>query len=336
MPFIVTPRHLTLRSELYHQLGSMTAAGLGLPDAMRALSRNPPTRSFSNPLKQAVEYIEEGYSFAEAMFKLGQWMPAFDLALLHAGEKSGRLPQCFQMLSDYYRERAELANSVINALIYPAFLVHFAFLIFPVNGLVGLILRGETFPFLLQKLLFFGPLYAFVFFTLYLGQARHGEQWRAILEGVMHVVPVLGTARRGLALARLSAALEALVSAGVSIIEAWDLAASASGSPALKRAVKAWKPSVEAGQRPSEEISRARDFPELFANLYYSGEISGKLDETLRRLHNLYQEEGVRKMRAFTRALTTAIILCVMIAIGYQIISFYAGYFGQIREAMPE
>ena len=96
-------------------------------------------------------------------------------------------------------------------------------------------------------------------------------------------VPILGTARHYLALSRLAAALEALISAGVNIFEAWDLAATASGSPALRRAVAAWKPRVVAGQMPSEAVRRCPLFPETFANLYASGEISGKLDESLRQ-----------------------------------------------------
>ena len=41
-------------------------------------------------------------------------------------------------------------------------------------------------------------------------------------------------------------------------------------------------------------------FPDLFANLYSSGEVSGKLDETLKRLYAHYQEEGTHKPVSYT------------------------------------
>src|SRR5208337_2280457 len=129
------------------------------------------------------------------------------------------------------------------------------------------------------------PLYGVVIALVYATQGKHGENWRAVIESLLRPVPLLGTARRYLALARLAAALEALISAGVNIFEAWDVAATASGSPALRRAVAAWRPKVTAGQMPSEAVRQCRLFPETFANLYASGEISGKLDESLRNLN---------------------------------------------------
>src|SRR5208283_2914012 len=169
---------------------------------------------------------------------------------------------------------------------------------------------------------------------IYAAQSRHGERWRATLESLLRPVPILGTARRYLALARLAAALEALLSAGVNIFEAWDLAATASGSPALRRAVAAWKPQVTAGQMPSEAVRQCRLFPETFANLYASGEISGKLDETLRNLNRLYHEDGTRKLHAFAQLTPRLVYFLVALIIAYKIIQFYTGYFNQVSNIL--
>src|SRR5204863_6974984 len=120
-------------------------------------------------------------------------------------------------------------------------------------------------------------------------QSRHGESWRACIEYFLQPIPLLGKGRRCLAISRLAGALEALLSAGVTIIEAWELAATACGSPALRRTVIGWRPLVDGGQTPAEVVNTSNRFPELFANQYMSGEISRKLDETLRRLHQYYQ-----------------------------------------------
>ena len=127
---------------------------------------------------------------------------------------------------------------------------------------------------------------------IYATQSKHGEKWRARIESLLRRIPILGTARHYLALSRLAAALEALTSAGVNIFEAWDLAAAASGSPALRRAVQPGNRRSTAGQMPSEAVRACPLFPEMFANLYASGEVSGKLDDSLRHLHRLYNEEG--------------------------------------------
>ena len=329
---IVTPRELALRAELYHQMGSMLKAGLGLPSVVEQLAKKPPKHSFREPLGIVLHHLSRGDTFAEALGKTNQWVPEFDVYLLEAGEKSGRLPESFQMLSDYYRERAELVMSLIQKVAYPVFLFHLAAMIFPVSSLQGLTRDGTVIQFLLGKLFIFGPVYAVVFLAVLSAQGRHGESWRATLEMILHPIPVLGTARRYLALARLSASLQALLMAGVTTIEAWMLSAAACGSPSIRRTVDSWRTNLERGDTPSDLINRSSPFPELFANLYHSGEVSGKLDESLGRIYAYYQEEGSRKMRNFLTSLGVMITLGIMIGIALNIILFYMGYFKQIQD----
>jgi type II secretory pathway component PulF len=260
----------------------------------------------------------------------GHWLPAFDLALLQAGEHSGRLDACFRLLADYYTDRARLARQMIGDLAYPAFLLHFAIFIFP---FAQFFTSGNWVVYLCQTVGVLIPLYAAVALMIFAAQSRHGEAWRAGVESLIHPIPGLGLARRYLALARLAAALEALLSAGVTIIEAWEMAASASGSPALRRIVLGWRPMVNAGQTPAEAVSASGRFPELFASQYATGEISGQLDDTLRRLHAYYQEEGSRKLHAVSQWTPRVIYLFVVLMIAYRIIHFYMGYFKQIGDA---
>jgi general secretion pathway protein F len=224
---------------------------------------------------------------------------------------------------------------VISQLIYPVGLIHLAALVF----LIVLPFAASQFNASLTLLfakaaLILLPLYGAVALLIYATQSKHGESWRARIEAFLRLVPILGKARHYLALSRLAAALEALISAGVNIFEAWDLAATASGSPALRRAVAAWKPRVVAGQMPSEAVRLCPLFPETFANLYASGEISGKLDESLRHLNRLYNEDGSRKLNAFATWMPRLLYLLVALMIAYKIIQFYTAYFNQISTIM--
>ncbi len=58
-----------------------------------------------------------------------------------------------------------------------------------------------------------------LFLEIYACQGKRGERWRTRVESVLHPVPLLGTARKYLALSRLASALEALIGSGVSIIK---------------------------------------------------------------------------------------------------------------------
>jgi len=329
MPLIVSPRQFTQRAEFYHQLAQCTSAGIGVIRALEQIKANPPARSFREPLQRLLDELAKGATLAESLQQLG-WLPVFDVALVEAGERSGRLDACFRLLADYYNDRASLARQVIADLIYPVALFHMAVFIFP---FAQFFLTGNLLAYLAKTFGVLIPIYIFTGLAIYATQSKHGEQWRARIESLLRRIPMLGTARHYLALSRLAAALEALTNAGVNVVVAWDLAAAASGSPALRRAIAAWKPRVVAGQMPSEAVRACPQFPEMFANLYASGEVSGKLDDSLRHLHRVYNEDGARKLHAFAQWTPRLVYLLVALMIAYKVVQFWLGYFNEINNA---
>ncbi len=334
MALIVTPKLLAQRAELYQQLSSLLSAGVGMLQALELLHRSPPSRAFRQPLSETRNRIQEGYTFSESIAMQSDWIPTFDLALIQAGEKAGRLAECCRLLAGYYEERAQLIRRVLGDLAYPLLIVHLAVLIFPTSQLTGLLQNLSPLQFIQAKIAFLLPAYAAICALVFAGQAKRAEPFRAAVERLLGMVPLIGTARRHLALARLSAALEALISAGVTVIEAWELAASASGSPAILHTVRRWRQHLESGETPSELLANSPAFPELFSNLYATGELSGQLDETLRRLHRHYQEEGSRKLHLIARWAPLLVYLGVMFVIAYQIISFWSGYYRDVGDVL--
>ncbi len=332
MPFIVTPRQLIQRSELYSQLASLMSAGVALVQALEMIQRKPPSHSYRAPLGAVIANIQAGSTFADSIASLGRWLPSFDLALIQAAEQSGRLAESLRLLADYYQQRAQFARSFMAQVAYPIVLVHLALVIFPTHLLPRLVWEGQVVEFLQQKLMVFIPLYAGAILLLFASQGRRGESWRSLVERFIRPIPTLGRAKQGMALARLAVALEALISAGVSIVDGWQLAADASGSPALRRAVLSWRSGIQAGETPGDLVSRSAVFPQLFSNLYNTGEISGQLDDSLRRLHHYYEEESARLLRSFIRWFSLAVYLLIAAAIGYQIISFWKNYYGNILQ----
>ena len=331
MAIIVTSSRLAAFADFYRRLAQLTVAGVPLILALKNIRQHPPARDFRVPLDRTLSELEDGATFSQAIQRRAGWLPTFDIALLEAGEQSGRLDKSMGLLADFYAERANNARQMLAELASPALLLHFAVFILPFPQLF---LTGEVGAYLLKTLGVLGPLYAVVIFGLIAGQSRHGETWRSLMERVTRLVPLLGTARRNLALARLAATLEALLGAGVNIFQAWDTAATASGSPALRRAVAGWRPRLEAGETPGDLLSESRAFPDLFASHYRAGEVSGSLDASLKHLHLLYYEEGTRQARALARWVPRGIYLVVVLLVAWRILSFWLGYFGQIQNAL--
>jgi type IV pilus assembly protein PilC len=322
--FIVSPKQLANRAELYHQLAMLVSSGIPMINTLEMMERNPVSHSSRAAMLHVTQLLREGQTVTTAFRDAGGF-PEFDSALIEAGDKSGRLDQCFKLLSLYYSERAATLRTVISGLLYPAFLFHMAVFIFP---FIEWFRTSNTTKFLLQTVGVLIPVYAIVGFIIYACQGRHGEKWRSKIERIANPIPLFGTARRQLALARLSAALEALLNAGVPIIGAWELAAAASGSPSLRRTVSGWKTDLEHGSTPAELVDSSRAFPAPFVSLYQTGEVTGKLDEALKRLHVMYLEEGGRHMKMASVLFSKLVYGCVVALVAYKIISFYMGMYG--------
>jgi len=273
------------------------------------------------------------------MTRVQGWLPEFDIALLSVGEESGHLDASFKLLADYYAIRAGIIRDTIAGLVITTVTLHVFLLIFPLGLLISFV-QGifdndytQCLPFLVEKAAVFGTLYGTVLLLIYACQGKRGERWRSIMESFIGLIPLLGTARKYLALSRLAAALEALIGAGVSIVKSWELAGAASGSPRLRREISDWKTRIESGTTPADLVNQSRCFPQIFANLYSTAEQSGKLDDALARLHTYFQEEGFRTLRVFTRLMNGTIYGLVVLLVAYNVIRFWMNYFGQISAA---
>lgn len=330
---IFTPAQLNRRAELYHQLGSMIAAGVPLIQALEMCQRNSSLRASQKAIAEILAHLKNGLNLTDSMRQAHGWLPEFDMALLSAGEHSGRLDTSFNQLANYYTMRASILRDTISRLITTVATLHVFLFIFPlglfINCAMGIINNdySKCVPFIIEKIIVFGALYSTVLFLIFASQGHRGERWRSLVEHLYEIVPILCTALKYLALARLAAALESLISSGVSIVKAWPLAAAASGSPGLKREVSAWENDLEHGHTPAELVNRTRYFPDMFKSSYHSGEISGKLDETLGRLRDYFNEEGFRTLAFFTKILTGTIYGLVVMMVAYSIITNYASMF---------
>ncbi len=337
MPLLLTPRALAQRGEFYYQLATMIRAGLPLIGALQTVEKSPPAASYRQPVSRMLAELKGRSTFVGALDTLGDWLPVFDKALLEAGEKSGRLDECFKLLASYYEERAKLAREIIGQMLYPVIIIHLAIMVFPPSLLKEAFWDGAWGAFIASKVIGYGLLYGVGAALVLSSSDSRSHAWRALLEQIMGAVPVLGRARQNLALARLTAALEALFSAGIGIVDSWELAARASGSPALAREVMKWRPKIEGEQlTPGEILAGTSVFPAMFTSLYRTGEISGQLDDTLKRLHEYSRVEGHRQMQMFTKGLTIGIIVLIMVAIGMQVILFWVNYFNNIGNMMSQ
>ena len=115
-----------------------------------------------------------------------------------------------------------------------------------------------------------------------------------------------------------------------------SIGAPARDSPAIRAPGTAWEPQRTDGVTPAEMVRDTRDFPELFDNLYSTGELTGSLDDALRRIHRLYQEDGERQLQMVADWTPKLVYFGVVILVAWQAIRFWTGYFDQINQVITQ
>lgn len=323
---ILTPKKLGQRAEFYHQIGTMTEAGLSLLQSLESLNRSRHFH-FSQPIPHLIKGLEKGESFTEASANLRNWLPAFDLSLFESGEQSGRLDVCFRLLSDFYRQRERALRKIISHLLYPLLIVHVAILLYPFPDLF---LTGNVALYLTKIGSVFIPFYSASFIIFYLTQGQHGAFLRSVLERIFSGIPLIGNGQKALSLSRFCLALQSLLNAGTNIAQAWNLAAAASGSTILQREVALYESRIQGGYTPGELLKNATYFPEIFVSLYQGGEVSGRIDENLKRLRAHFQDEAFRKFELFATWFPNLIYLVIIVVIAMRIIGFWQDHIGGI------
>jgi len=331
---IVTPWELNRRAQLYEQLASMIAAGVPLVKALEMAGKSNAVRGSRKTILALIGHLQEGLTFSESMVKIKGWLPEFDVALLSVGEQSGRLDASFKLVARYYASRAKIIRDTIAGMVITVVTFNVFLLIFPLGLFIAFVLGivnnnfSQCLPFIIEKFIVYGGLYGTILFLIFACQGQRGERWRSLVESITRKIPILRMALKYLALARLASALDALTNAGVPMIKSWELAGATCGSPRLKREILKWTPQFENGLTPAEMVGQIGYFPEVFTNLYHTAEMSGKLDETLVRLHTYFEEEGFRTLHVFTRIMNGTFYGALVVVVAYNVIHFWVNYYG--------
>jgi len=326
MSLIRTPGFYKKLSDFYYELGALIGAGIPILNALNHVFKSSHNLQIRRYCSVLTKNLQSNKTLAESFAQLED-IPEFDRGLIEASEKSGRLESCFKFLSTIYQERANLINQFLAGIAYPVFLAHFAVFIFPFAEFFA---TGNLLVYLSKTLGILIPIYVVTFLVIAAIQSEKNEKWKELMQGLVKFIPYFRSGTQSMYLSRFALSLEALLNAGVPIITALQLSAKACGSVRIKKAVEQWIPRLSAGvSTPSEEISRCSEFPEIFSSQFATGEVSGKLDETLKRLHAYYLEEGSRNLRSGFKMLGHLIFLIIALIIAFKIIMFYVKLYSQ-------
>lgn len=307
-------------SNWYYQLGQSTAAGLGLAESLRQ-SAGPPARD----REAMADRLDQGEATDAILENAPGWLPRADRYLLSAAAQSGRLPQTCSQLATHHRTLSDQRRHVISASIYPVAVLHFAIFVLPLPSAVAF---SESGSFSLDFVVYTRILGAglILFWGTFWGLSLLSRRAPRILRRVQRYLPGIRRYAHARGLARFAWGLEALLTAGVSMRDAFGGAALICDDSVLTPRLLAILPEIDRGRPPGPALGQVKGIPAEFSALYQTGERTGQLDVTLERLSQKYEEEAKAGLRSAAFWYPKLLFFLISLLIGAAITQVFGQY----------
>jgi general secretion pathway protein F len=319
-------------AQFTHQLATLLGAGQPLDRALGILLDLPEGERARNMVERIRDRVRGGTTLSTALDEENGVFPRLYVSLVRAGEAGGSLDETLRRLADYLERAQALRGSIINALIYPAFLM------VGVLGSLVLLLAYVVPQFVPIFTDMQVPIPLITKVVLAVGTVV-GDWWWAVLTvlgvaGVLMRVRLADPAARlafhgrlldmkvagplllKIETARIARTLGTLLKNGVPLLSALSIGRQVTGNRALDLALEQAAERVKGGTGLGSALAQTERFPRLALQMIQVGEEAGALDTMLLKVADTFDVEAKRAIDRLLAALvpTLTIVMTVLVA----------------------
>jgi len=333
------------------QFATLIAAGMPMLRSLYTLEDQTDDEMLIEAIVGLRQDVEAGSSVASAMERHPKVFDPLYVAMVKAGEGSGRLDEALERVAHQLEKLDALQRQVRSALVYPSLVFALALVVMlVVVGFIVPVLAGvyeeiaaETpgesadLPLMTQITvgasdLVTGQWYLLIG-TLVLGtlgflrwkrSERGREQWD---RAKLHIPFRIGDVVQKVALARWSRTFSGMVASGVPILQSIQITGQTSGNVVVEQAMDDVYASVKRGGTVSKPIDQHAIFPPMVSHMVAIGEDTGQLEHMLTKIADFYETEVDAKVKALTSLIEPVMIVFVGAVVGFIVISMYLPIF---------
>lgn len=319
------------------QLSSMLSSGLTLIRSLEILKEQIGSSAMLEDVTSIITDIEEGKTFSSAISKFPDVFSPVYVSIIKSAESSGLLDKALLRLADNLEKEEKLKGTIRAALAYPAIVVSLmvvvVFIMMTVvipqlanlyKGLsVELPLSTKIIISISGFFVAFWPLIiGLVVLSIFLYRRWYKtEPGRLIIDNFKLKLPIFGNLIKKVILTELSRTLSVLVGSGNLVVDSLIQTSETLGNVHYKNAVSDVAKKVENGVAIGDAMSSYTLFPPLLVQLVKIGEQTGKLDETLLKASEYFENETEQLVKTLTTALEPLIMVTLGVGVAFLMIS---------------
>ncbi len=319
------------------ETATLLRAGLPVDQSLDVLVRFAEKPSVREILKRVVDRVRGGTSLAEAMAAQGDTFDRFCIGMVRAGEAGGALDLALTRTADFMERSQKARQNFKSALLYPAILLISA--VISIAIMVTVVIpnfqqifadAGYELPLPTRIVLATGtlaqgfwwlPVAILAIAVAAIASRRRTPEGRIALDRRLLRLPLLGDLLTRAEVARFGFTLGMLIANGVPLVAALSVAREALDHPAIAAAVGNVETQVKEGKPFAAPLAETGMFPTLATHLVRIGEESGKLEEMLFRIADIYDGEVQRATQRLLTLLVPVLTVVMAVLIGGIIIS---------------
>jgi len=314
------------------QMSVMLESGIPLNNAVDILEQQATSKNLKSSLKIVSKSLKEGSQLSKAMLDQEGMFPDLLIRMVQAGEKTGKLDEVLEKMSEHYTKELKTSRQIQGAMIYPAVLAFLAVAavlallyvvipsfsgIFEQSGMAmplptRIVLAASNFVRSYWYILF-GVTGILVFLFL---RYRSTEAGRYQLDRLKLNLPVIKGPMQKIVTARFASTLAILTSAGIPLVEAIESAAATTNNAVVIEKMKLANEGLQKGERLTGMITATGLFPPMMLSMVKIGEESGSLESMLVKTSDYYEEELETAIKQLLSLLEPAMIIVMGVIIG--------------------
>ena len=314
------------------QMSVMLESGIPLNNAVDILEQQATSKNLKSSLKIVSKSLKEGSQLSKAMLDQEGMFPDLLIRMVQAGEKTGKLDEVLEKMSEHYNKELKTSRQIRGAMIYPAVLAFLAVAavlallyvvipsfsgIFEQSGMAmplptRIVLAASNFVRSSWYILF-GVTGILVFLFL---RYRSTEAGRYQLDRLKLNLPVIKGPMQKIVTARFASTLAILTSAGIPLVEAIESAAATTNNAVVIEKMKIANEGLQKGERLTGMITSTGLFPPMMLSMVKIGEESGSLESMLVKTSDYYEEELETAIKQLLSLLEPAMIIVMGVIIG--------------------
>lgn len=314
------------------QLATLIGAGLPLSQSLHTVMEQTQNKQLQSIIQDIAASVEGGRSLSDSFAKHPKVFSEVFISLMAAGELSGTLDKSLQRIAAQQEKDAAIASKIKGALTYP-FIVLFvifgvmAFMLFTVVPQVEKLYQdlGKPLPLLTEIMVNTANftisywwvvllvLIAVVYFTMQYFKTEEGIKFKDTFK---IKVPLFGNMFTKLYMARFSRTAQTLLSTGVSMLDTLNITSRAVNNTIIQAAITRAADKVQGGKALSTALEPEESIEPLVPQMIKIGEQSGRIDEMMGKVAQVYEDELDEQIRTISTAIEPVLMVVLAVVAG--------------------